>query len=540
MDDHAPPSDAILTLDKVSKNYGAVRALEEVSFTVRRGEIHAILGENGAGKSTTLKIINGEVEPDDGTIHLSGQRTNAAQRAKSDIAMVHQELAVFPNMSVAENIFVGHIPRQAGFIGFSRMQKRAMQLLQLFGLTFDPRAILGDLTSGQQQIVEILRAVESDASLLILDEPTSGLNKSETETLMGLIRKLRASGHTILYVSHRLSEVLEMADQITVLRDGKFIETLENKSISEEDLIRRMVGRNLALIKEEGRDVPVETPIALKISHMSLPGRFENMAIDVRQGEVVGVFGLEGSGAEEFSQALFGIVPPISGRLELHGQPIHDLSPAVLLHHGISYLHANRKQAGLYMERSIADNISAPILDRLSLFGLINRRRIEAQAKTDIERFAIRVPNHEGLPKQLSGGNQQKVMISAALAGKPEVIVLNEPTRGVDVAAKSEVHEAVLREAKEGHGVLVFSSDLPELLRLAHRIVVMRSGRKAGEVSGHGINEEAVMALAAGTIGVANIKDDVANIKKSETASQEKAEDKMQNTSSPFLKKGVA
>jgi len=456
-----------------------------------------------------LKIIRGEIEADEGTVHLAGQVTTAAQRSASDIAMVHQELAIFPNMSVAENIFVGRCPRKAGFITFSQMRARAAQLLTLFGLTLDPRAILGDLTSGQQQIVEILRAVESNASLLILDEPTSGLNKSEVATLMGLIRRLRASGHTILYVSHRLSEVLDIADHITVLRDGKFVETLVNEAIDEDDLIRRMVGRNLAWARGKDRMIPVDTPTVLKIANMSLPGRFEDMALEVKQSEIVGVFGLEGSGVEAFSQALFGIIPPISGYLELHGKPIQNLAPALLLRRGMGYLPANRKQAGLYMERSIADNICAPILDRLSQFGLVNQRKIEVQAQADIERFAIRVPDFSGLPRQLSGGNQQKVMISSCLAARPELIVLNEPTRGVDVAAKGEVHEAILREAKEGRGVLVFSSDLPELLRLAHRIVVMRSGKKAGEVSRLDMNEETVMTLAAGTLTDTKDKKDI-------------------------------
>ncbi len=488
----------ILSLSGVSKSYGAVKALQGVSFTVARGGVHAILGENGAGKSTTLKIINGEVEPDEGEVRLGGRTTSAADRALGDIAMVHQELAVFPNMSVAENIFVGRMPRKGGRIDFARMHERTAELLQLFGLLIGPREILGQLTPGQQQIVEILRAVESDASLLILDEPTSGLNNVEAETLMQLIKRLRASGHTILYVSHRLHEVLDISNHITVLRDGQFVETLENSGLTEDDLIRRMVGRNLEPVETLDPAGLADAPMALRVEGMSLPEGFDDMRLEVRRGEIVGVFGLEGSGAEEFSRAIFGVVPPVSGRVELLGQPVRDLSPAALMARGMSYLNGNRKEAGLYMDRSIADNVTAPVLDRLSRFGLVDKRAIEAQAREDIRRFAIRASGPEALPRQLSGGNQQKVLVSACLASAPEVIVLNEPTRGVDVGAKAEVHEVARREAAAGKALVVFSSDLPELLRLAHRIVVMRSRRHAGEVAGREMSEESVMALAAG------------------------------------------
>lgn len=491
-------AEPILSLANVSKTYGAVKALQSAGFTVARGEVHAVLGENGAGKSTTLKIVNGEVEPDEGEVRLSGRLTSAADRARGDIAMVHQELAVFPNMSVAENIFVGRMPRRGGRIDFARMHARAAELLRLFGIEVDTREILGQLTPGQQQIVEILRAVESDASLLILDEPTSGLNNREAETLMGLIKRLRESGHTILYVSHRLHEVLEISDHITVLRDGQFVETLRNEGLSEDDLIRRMVGRALGPVSTPDPTAMADAPMALKVEKLSLAGAFEDMRLALRKGEIVGVFGLEGSGAEEFSQALFGIVPPTSGNVELLGRPVRDMTPANLMRQGMSYLNGNRKEAGLYMERSIADNVSAPVLDRVSRFGLVNGNKIDELARADIRRFAIRVPGPEGRPKQLSGGNQQKVMVSACLANAPQVIVLNEPTRGVDVGAKAEVHDAARREAQAGHALLVFSSDLPELLRLVHRIVVMRSRRLAGEVAGKAMSEESVMALAAG------------------------------------------
>lgn len=477
---------SLLELAGVSKSYGAVKALSGVSFAVRRGEVHAILGENGAGKSTTLKIINGEVTPDEGEVRFAGD---------ADVAMVHQELAVFPNMSVAENIFVSAMPRKGGRIDFHRMHARSAELLALFGLQIDTRQILSHLTPGQQQIVEILRAVQSDAGLLILDEPTSGLNNREAEVLLALVKRLRDGGHTILYVSHRLHEVLDIADQITVLRDGRFIDTLANEGLTEDDLIRRMVGRDLGATVAGTSTIG---PVALSVKGYGTSGHFAGMDLDVHEGEIVGVFGLEGSGAEEFSQALFGLTPATEGRLWLKGAEVRNPAPAALMQRGMSYLNGNRKDAGLYMDRSIADNISAPVLDRMSRRGLVDARKVTARAEDDIRRFAIRVPGWQGLPKQLSGGNQQKVMFSACLANEPDVIVLNEPTRGVDVGAKAEVHDVARHQAGMGKAVVVFSSDLPELLRLSHRIVVMRGRRPAGEVSGPAMTEEAIMALAAG------------------------------------------
>lgn len=488
----------ILSLRSVGKSYGAVKALSKVSFDVRRGEIHAVLGENGAGKSTTLKIISGEVIPDEGTVVFAGAERSGAAGLRGDISMVHQELAVFPNMSVAENIFVDRMPRTGLRIDGARMRARTSELLGLFGLQLDPRTLLGELTTGQQQIVEILRAIERNSSLLILDEPTSGLTNIEAETLMGLVKRLRAAGHTILYVSHRLHEVLDIADRITVLRDGQYIDTLDNDALTEGDLVRRMVGRNLASAEGTPPVAAMSSKTVLKVHDLTRSGKFENMSLQLREGEIVGVFGLEGSGAEDFSRAIFGITPATAGTIEIDGAPARNPSPADLMKRGVSYLNGNRKEAGLYMDRSIADNVSAPILDRVSRFGLVDDGKIRERARNDIRRFAIRVGGPDGKPRQLSGGNQQKVMLSACLASAPRIIVLNEPTRGVDVGAKAEVHDIVRREAAEGSAILVFSSDLPELLRLVHRIVVMRSRGLAGEIKGNEMSEEAVMALAAG------------------------------------------
>ncbi|WP_170134024.1 sugar ABC transporter ATP-binding protein [Palleronia aestuarii] len=487
----------ILDLNGITKTFGPVTALSRVDLTVRRGEVHAILGENGAGKSTTLKIINGELDPDDGTVAVAGRATTAPERARGDIAMVHQELAVFTNMSVAENIFAGDLPRRGGRVDFDRMHARAAELLSLFGLEIETREIVSRLTPGQQQIVEILRAVRREASLLILDEPTSGLNNHEATILLSLVKRLSDENVTVLYVSHRLHEVLEIADRITVLRDGASVTTLDNDALVEDDLIRHMVGRDLAGARDARARGIGET--ALSVKSLTQIGEFEDVTLECRRGEIVGVFGLEGSGAADFSEALYGLKAAGSGRIEIAGRDMRGAPPAAMRAAGLSYLPANRKEAGLYMERSIVDNIAAPILDRISRMGLVDRDRIRKQAETDVGRFAIRVPGIHAEPRQLSGGNQQKVLFSACLADRPDILALNEPTRGVDVGAKAEVHDVIRSEADAGRAVVVFSSDLPELLRLADRIVVMRSRRIAGEVSGQDLQEDQIMALAAGT-----------------------------------------
>ena len=483
---------AILDVSGISKCYGAVQALSDVSFRVAPGEVHAILGENGAGKSTTLKIIKGELTPDAGQVSLRGKVVDAAERAIGDIEMVHQELTVFENMSVAENIFAGEMPRKNGRIDFKKMHARAAELLALFGLNVDTREIVSQLTPGQQQIVEILRAVEREPGVLILDEPTSGLNNLEAEVLLDLIKQLRATGQSILYVSHRLQEVLDIADHITVLRDGKFVETLVNRNLDEDALIARMVGRELG--NERRGHGGTRGAVALELADLGREGAFDGVSMSLHEGEIVGVFGLEGSGAEELSEAMFG-----RGEMRLFGERVAHPTPTALMRGGMSYLPANRKEAGLYMERSIADNVSAPVLDRLSRRGMVHGRAVEELAHDSVRQFAIRVSGIGDTPQQLSGGNQQKVMVSACLANAPKVIVMNEPTRGVDVGAKAEVHEVVRAEAEAGHAVAIFSSDLPELLRLADRIVVMRSRRMVGEVGAKTMGEEAVMALAAGS-----------------------------------------
>ena len=494
-------SDTILALDRISKSYGAVDVLQAVSFSVRRGTIHTLLGENGAGKSTTLKIIKGEVRPDGGTVSIDGRTVDEFTSANAErfgIAMVHQELAVFDNMSVAENIFVDRPPLRAGLIDSGAMHAKTDELLALFGLAIDPRERAINLTPGQRQIVEILRALAAERKIIILDEPTSGLNAHEAEVLLGVLKQLRDRGQTILFVSHRLADVLSISDAITVLRDGRLVETLANSGLAEADLVTRMVGRELGGVQTRQTAAPLDAPVVFEGEALSRAGAFENVSLQLRRGEILGIYGLEGSGTVELSRALFGLDPIDAGRLKVGRKPIREIEPLSLIAHGVSFLNSDRKAAGLFMTRSIADNVAAPVLKRHSRFGLLRSRGLVDEALAAIRRFAIRVGSAHATPASLSGGNQQKVMLSACLASGPEIVIINEPTRGIDVGAKAEVYKTLNGLADAGKGLLTFSSELPELLMIADRILVMRGRRIVGALAGAERTEERVMELAAG------------------------------------------
>ena len=493
----------LIELRGVGKSYGSIRALDGVTFTIRPGEVHALLGENGAGKSTTMRVIKGETLPDVGELLIDGKpvdRFSPAAASALGITMVHQELAVFDDLTVAENILPSLPDRTAlGFIDRKALMRKAADSLRLFGLDIDPASRMRDLTVGQQQIVEILRATAGERRLIILDEPTSSLNANETTVLLNLIKKLRAEGKSVLFVSHRIPEVLEVSDRVTVLRDGRYVETLENKALTEMDLINRMVGRDLAgLYEKRVYRTFADTDILFEARGMSCDDGIRSVDVKVRPGEIVGIFGLEGSGTHELAKVLFGLQETSDGTLFVGGQAIKAPSPQKLIAAGVTYLAPDRKRAGLFLNRSIADNISAPVLDKLSRGGFIDFSRGEMIAAKFMSLFAIKAPTTESLPGNLSGGNQQKVMMAACLSPEPQVLIVNEPTRGVDVGAKVEMHRKLVDFAAQGKGLVVFSSELPELLSLCDRLVVLRNNGVAGVLSAQEITEPAAMALAAG------------------------------------------
>jgi ABC-type sugar transport system ATPase subunit len=491
-----------LQIRNVSKSYGAVRALDGVSFSVRKGSIHAVLGENGAGKSTLMKLIKGELAPDSGQVRLDGAdyaRYDPAYTRELGVLMVHQELAVFGNLSVAENLFPDlERFRCGGLINTSALMSSARESLATFELDIDPAAPLSRLTLGQKQLVEILRALGMPRRLLILDEPTSGLSTVEADRLMQLLGKLRDGGETILFISHRIPEILSACDEVSVLRDGRYIETFDCRLASEDELVRRMAGREAVAPGVRRRDQVRRAGVALQVNGLSLPHRLDDIRLSVGWGEVVGVFGLEGSGSSELAPAIFGL-RHASGSVTVGDVVVTRWNPYEMRRHKVSFVNTNRKEAGLFMHSSIALNVAAPVLTRFtSCFGLLRMGAVQAFARQYAQRFAIKAADTGVAPITLSGGNQQKVMVAAALADEPDVILINEPTRGVDVSAKAEIHRHLQALADAGKGLLVMSSDLPELISLCDRIIVMRARRIAGQCEGDSIDPAAVMQLAAG------------------------------------------
>ena len=492
-----------LKIDHITKTYGVVKALRDVSFSVREGEIHTILGENGAGKSTLVKIMTGEASPDTGAIHLMGEAIATYKPAvahQMGIYMVHQELAVFENLTVAENIYP-YYTAGSKHISYAQLYADTQKQLDLFGIkTIRPDQPLASLTLAGQQMVEILRCIVANPKVLILDEPTSGLNDSEAELLMKILIRLKNEGLTIIYISHRLNEIMQISDRITVLRDGEFVATLENDDdLTETDLINSMVGRNLSSlygIKQQPGDTNGE--VLLEVQGLHKTNALLPTDLTVKSGEIVGIFGLEGSGTNKLSRMMYGLERSEGGKVSIRGKKVEKLKPAQMVLHKVMYLNNNRKNAGLLLDMPVSDNVSLPILRKVSKkLGFIAFKQLDGIATKFIKMFSVALPSLTTRPRNLSGGNQQKVMLSMCLAPEPEILIANEPTRGIDVGAKAEIHKFLLELASQGVGIVLFSSELPELMTLSDRILVMRNNGIVGEVPCGEFSEQTIMRYAA-------------------------------------------
>ena len=493
-----------LNISGITKTYGVVKALSDVSFSIRKGEIHTILGENGAGKSTLVKIITGEETPDAGSIVLDGQtiKTYSPSAAHAlGIRMVHQELAVFENMTVAENVYPDFKEKKGGFLDRKKLNEKAQEQLNLFGLkTIRPSAPMASVTLGGQQMVEILRCIAAQPKVLILDEPTSGLNDSEADLLMGILRQLKEEGLTILYISHRLNEIMQISDRVTIMRDGQYVTTLDNgPELTEADLINNMVGRDLSSslygIKQSTQR---SEEVLLEVQGLQKKGALNPADLKLYKGEVVGVFGLEGSGVAKLSRMMYGLERKEGGNVLVRDQVVKPLTPRAMTDRKVMYLNNNRKVAGLLLDMPVTDNVSLPILKKVSgRGGMIHFKQLREISTEFIQKFSIALPSLTTRPRNLSGGNQQKVMLSACLAPEPEIVIVNEPTRGIDVGAKAEIHSFLLDLSANGVGILVFSSEMPELMKLCDRILVMRSNSIVGEVPSSEFSEQTIMRYAA-------------------------------------------
>lgn len=492
----APPG--TLEIRNISKAFPNVQALSDVSLDIRPGEILAFMGENGAGKSTLLKIINGDYQPDVGTLTMDGQRLsfdNPSQAHKAGIRVIYQEPEIIPGIDVAENIWVGELPNRLGLFNRRQMNKLVKNSLAEYGFeSVLPTHLLGDeLSSAQRQLVEIMRALKSGVRVLALDEPTSSLTDEEVDRLFALVRRLRDEGVAIIYVSHRINEILRLCDRVAILRDGRLIAVKPATELTEGEIVHLMVGRKLSDVFQ--RQQASTDREVLKVEELS-SNWHSDISFHINAGEVVGFAGLIGAGRSELAKVIFGEMPKTGGRVLLDGQDVNIRRPDQAIGKGIGFAPEDRKREGLVLMRSVLENASMAILRQLSRFHFVRRRLERSIASSFIDRLQVRTPSLDQEAGKLSGGNQQKVVLARWLAAKPKVLILDEPTRGIDVGAKAEIYRLIDELANEGLAIMFISSELPEILGLSDRIYVMQNGRITGELTKENATEEAVLQLA--------------------------------------------
>jgi ABC-type sugar transport system ATPase subunit len=490
---------AFLAVNNISKSFPGVRALDNVSAEFEKGGLHALMGENGAGKSTLGKIVAGVYTPDAGTITIEGKEvrpTNPRIAQELGIALVHQELAFCPNMSVAENLLLGRAPAKSGFVDRPKLREKAQALIKEIEADIDVDVPLAQLTTGQEQMVQIAGAVGLNARIIIFDEPTSSLSVHESEHLFALIGRLKARGVTMLYVSHRMDEIFRLCDTITVLRDGKHVATEPIAQTNRDRLIRQMVGRQVLLTRPKHLDLqPGET--ILKVENLTSTGKCENVSFEVRRNEIVGMAGLVGAGRTEVAKCIFGLDKQATGKVLVKGNPVKLRNVNDAMRHRIGFLPEDRKKEGLVLPLSISDNVSLPHIDHFTNFGFVDRRKELDEVEKLTKRLRVKAPSIESITAGLSGGNQQKVAIAKWMARSCDLLIVDEPTRGVDVGAKAEIYQLLDEVACQGLAILMISSELPELLNLARRIIVMREGFMTGELSHEQFSQENLLHLMA-------------------------------------------
>jgi ribose transport system ATP-binding protein len=490
--------DVILKLNAVGKRFPGVIALREVSLAVRRGEAHVLLGENGAGKSTLINLLAGIYVPDEGEIIFDGKpyRPGAPPDAYGvGIRVVHQELSMLSQLTVAENLLFENLPRRHGLVNFREMNRRAAELLQEVGLDVPPNIPVSRLGVAQMQLVEIAKALCYDSKLLILDEPTATLTAKEVDRLFEILKKLKSRGVTILYISHRLQEIYEIGDTVTVLRDGQVVQTRPLVGLAIADIVRMMVGRSIGEEDAFRDDVAVEGEL-LRVEGLQRSARTPAVSFAVRRGEIVGVAGLVGSGRTETMRALFGADPRIAGRIAVEGAPVEIRSPSDAVQHGLSLLTEDRKGQGLLLTLPCAVNMTITDLAKISRAGLLQRDVERRAAGALVKELRIKTSSVQQLVGNLSGGNQQKVVLAKWLFRGAKVLICDEPTRGIDVGAKREIYDLLWMLAAAGKGIILVSSDLPELTSICHRIIVFAQGKIVGELPRASFNQQRILSLA--------------------------------------------
>jgi inositol transport system ATP-binding protein len=489
---------AYLQIQSISKSFHGVPALKNVSFDLEAGEIHVVIGENGAGKSTLMKIIAGFLQPDSGQLILDGkpvQMESPIDAINKGVAMIQQELLPEPYLTVAQNIYLGREPlNKFGLLDQKQIVKNTQELLDGMKINISPDAEMRTLSVAQIQLIEIAKAVSFNSKLLIMDEPTSALSDREVENLFDLVFRLKAQGTTIVFISHKLDEVFRVADRITVLRDGEYIVTKSTKEVTRDQLIALMIGRELKEVYEKRDFSP--GPVVLEVNHLGRKGKFSDVSFNVHQGEVLGIAGLMGAGRTEVAEAIYGLEPYDSGSIRIHGEEVSIRRTSDAIRHGIALVPEDRKMLGLNLKGSTGFNLSISVLKQFVHMGVINSQEENEKVDAAIRRFNIKVTGRSFPVVSLSGGNQQKVVIAKGMMTEPEILILDEPTRGIDVGAKSEIYKLINQMAQEGKAVIMISSELPEIIGMSDRVVVLSEGRVTGILTGSQINQMDIMKCA--------------------------------------------
>lgn len=493
-------SEKLLEMKDVDKQFPGVYALKGANFELKSGEVHALLGENGAGKSTLMKILGGIYSIDKGRIFINGkeQQINSVKDAKQlGISIIHQELALVPHLSIAENIYLGReVTTKTGLVNFSAMNRNVEKLLNEFGMNIDPRRAVSSLTVAQQQMVEIIKAVSFNSRIIVMDEPTSSLTEKEVTFLFNTIRNLKENGVGIIYISHRMEELFEISDRITVLRDGEYVGTVLTRETNQDELIRMMVGRKLE--NYYVRDFQEVGEPILEVRNLTRKSILEDINFDLRKGEILGFAGLVGAGRSELMKCIFGLDSYEKGEIYINGNKVHIQTPNDAIDVGIAYVPEDRKAEGLFLIETIKYNISLKILHKFIKNLSVNKKIENAEVQKYIDQLSIRTPSSEQSVNKLSGGNQQKVLIAKWLATGPKVLILDEPTRGVDVGAKAEIYSIMNDLVKEGVSIIMVSSDLPEIINMSDRVAVMANGKLQKILEKEDCSQEKIMFYATG------------------------------------------
>lgn len=489
----------LVELRHIYKEFPGVKVLQDISIEFYPGKVHVLLGENGAGKSTIIKVISGVYQADQGEIVMHGEKqnfTNIRQSQQKGISVIHQELSVIEDLTVYENIFLGREIKRNGFLDKGEMIRKTKELMNSIGITIDPRAYIRELNNGEKQMVEIVRAVSQNSEMVIMDEPTSSLSEHEVNALFQVIKRLKKENVAVIYISHRLKEILEIGDMLTVLRDGILVDTVPVSEVSEQQMVTMMVGREMKQYYYKAKRPEKKEPV-LEVSHLTKKGEFYDISFQLYKGEILGIAGLIGAGRTEVMRAVFGADPVDAGERKLYGEKYNPKTPKEVIKKGVGLIPEDRRQQGLLLEKNIKENISLASIRKNSKKGFIDFKWEKSSAREYIEKIGIKTPSEKAIVKNLSGGNQQKVVIAKWLLADSKILIMDEPTRGIDVNAKSEIYALMKNFVENGGSIVMISSELPEILGVANRIMVMREGRITGIIDEKEATEERVMQMAS-------------------------------------------